>query len=232
MATRAKDRFLAVLSHELRTPLTPVVMAVRLLGRETDLSPRGQELIAMIERNVQVETRLIDELLDLTRIVNGKLHLRREPMSLHLALHAAAGVVSPDLQSREQTLTLHLDAKDDRVDGDFDRLQQAAWNLIKNASKFTPEGGSIAVTTSSNGTDVVVTVTDNGTGIEAEGLERIFDPFTQWGETDRTPSGLGLGLAITRSIIQDHGGHVVAASDGPGSGATFTVTLPLLEAIE
>ena len=227
-ASRAKDRFLAVLSHELRTPLTPVVMAVQTLSRRTDMPETAREALEMIRRNVKIESHLIDDLLDLTRISRGRLDIIAEPMDLHQAISGAVEICEPDLHAKNQTLTMQLRASQHRTRGDFNRLQQVVWNLLKNASKFTRPGGEIRLSTRNEQHRFFLVVSDNGIGIERHQLPTIFEAFNQGGGSiAREYGGLGLGLAISKAAVEAHGGTIVAASDGKNRGATFTVELPL-----
>ena len=234
-ANRAKDRFLAVLSHELRTPLTPVLTAVQMMERDTSLPTDVRESLSMIRRNVELEARLIDDLLDLNRVSHGKLQLQFGSPDVHEKLRSVAQICDSDARAKGVQFTLKTAAPHRHVRGDGARLQQVFWNLIKNAIKFTPEGGRVEVSTRCEacGEDaserLVVTVADTGVGIEPDVLPRIFDAFVQGdGSINRTFGGMGLGLAITRALVEAHGGTIAAASDGPGQGATFTVTLPLV----
>ena len=210
-AGRAKDHFLAVLSHELRTPLTPVLMSVDTLMLRSDLPAQVVEGLDMIQRNVTLEAQFIDELLDLTRISRGKFELSPEPMSLHEAIRLAAEVAAPDVKEKSQRLVCELDAENDHLTGDFKRLQQVFWNLLKNASKFTPERGGITVRSRNEPATpdapprIVVEVSDTGIGFEADAAERIFDAFTQANETiTQEFGGLGLGLAISKATVDAH----------------------------
>jgi two-component system CheB/CheR fusion protein len=179
-------------------------------------------------RNVQVEARLIDDLLDMSRIAHGKLELVREPLDLHETIRHAVQVALPDFEAKAQPVALRLSARRHELEGDDTRLQQVFWNLLKNASKFTPHKGRISIRTKSNGTVLTVTVSDGGIGIEPDALSRIFDPFAQADRAiTRKYGGLGLGLAISKAAVETHGGTLRAESDGPGQGATFIVTLPL-----
>ena len=228
-ANQAKDQFLAVLSHELRTPLTPVMMAVHLLARNPDLPESAYPSLETIQRNVQIEASFIDDLLDLTKIAHGKLEIVREPTDLHEAVRAAVEIAAGDLQGKNQTLAVALEAADSQVQGDATRLQQVFWNLLKNASKFTPKGGAIHVASRSEAGRVVVEVTDTGIGFDAEVATRIFDAFAQASvEVTRRFGGLGLGLAISKATVDAHEGVLTAHSSGPDQGAVFTVELPLL----
>ena len=227
-ASRAKDRFLAVLSHELRTPLTPVVMAVQTLSRHADMPETAREALEMIRRNVKIESHLIDDLLDLTRISRGRLDVIAEPMDLHQAISGAVEICESDLHAKNQMLTMRLRASEHRTRGDFNRLQQVVWNLLKNASKFTRPGGEIHLSTRSEQDRFFLVVSDNGIGIERHQLPTIFEAFNQGGESiAREYGGLGLGLAITKAAVEAHGGTIRAASAGKDQGAVFTVELPL-----
>ncbi len=227
-AGKAKDYFLAVLSHELRTPLTPVLLAVSMLERRRDLPPEVLKTLATIRRNVQLEARFVDEILDVTKIARGKLELLREPMDLHDAVARAVEVCLPDVDAKRQRLAVALDASDHRVDGDFPRLQQVVWNLLQNASKFRPEGGTIRVRSFNTPGRVAVEVSDAGIGIEPETLPEVFEPFNQSDRAiTRRFGGLGLGLAIAKATVMAHGGEITAASAGPSRGATFTFAVPL-----
>lgn len=230
-ASRAKDRFLAVLSHELRTPLTPVVMALQLLALRRDLPEPARETLEMIRRNVKIESHLIDDLLDLTRISRGRLEIVSEPMELHAAIRGAIEICESDIRGKNQQLTVALDATCTRTEGDFTRLQQVVWNLLKNASKFTRKGGAVRLASRSQGSQFFVAVSDNGIGIEPDVLPTIFDAFSQGGEwIAREYGGLGLGLAISKATVEAHGGMIRAESGGRGQGTTFTVELPLIHA--
>ena len=230
-AGKAKDHFLAVLSHELRTPLTPVIMGVHLLNRRRDLPDATREALAMIERNVQIEAHLIDDLLDLTRISRGKLEILSEPLDLHEAVRQAVEISAEDARQKQQELTVTLVASEHEVLGDAKRLQQVFWNLLKNASKFTPPGGAVRVVSRNEPGRIIVTVNDTGIGFEAEAESRIFDAFTQASqEVTRQFGGLGLGLAIAKASVEAHGGTLSARSSGHDLGAIFTVELPLSHA--
>ncbi len=227
-ASKAKDRFIAVLSHELRTPLTPVLATVADLQQRTDLPADVREDLATIRRNVELESRLIDDLLDLTRISQGKVMLRREPTNAHDLLRHGIAICREDIESKKLSLTVSLLAKHSQLSGDPARLQQVFWNLLKNAVKFTPEGGSIAVRTSDQDGQLKIDVQDSGFGIDADLLPRLFRAFEQGHlQITRQFGGLGLGLTISKALLDLHGGTITAASPGRGQGATFTVHLPL-----
>jgi CheY-like chemotaxis protein/nitrogen-specific signal transduction histidine kinase len=227
-ANRAKDQFIAVLSHELRTPLTPALVALSEMCGDKRLPQDAQDNLEMVRRNVELEARLIDDLLDLTRISKGKIDLRLATVDLHGLLRETQTVCDADLHAKAISATLHFDATQTHVRGDRARLQQIFWNLLKNAVKFTPTGGSIRISTE-NGPDgrLAVKIRDTGIGIEPTALPRIFNAFEQGDKLiGRQFGGLGLGLAITKALVESHGGAVTAASDGRGQGALFTVTLP------
>ncbi len=226
-ANRAKDQFLAVLSHELRTPLTPVLTTVQVLEEEPDLPDELRGWIEIIRNNVELEARLIDDLLDLTRITQGKLQLNVSTIDLHAVLKAVMDICRGDVAAKQISIDLDLAAEISHVQGDFARLQQVFWNLVKNSIKFTPEGGTIRVQSFNDDHGrVVVKVRDTGIGIDQDVLPRIFDAFEQGGRTiTRNFGGLGLGLAISKTLIDVHGGLIQAASDGRDRGATFTVEL-------
>jgi signal transduction histidine kinase len=227
-ATRAKDQFIAVLSHELRTPLTPVLMATAALTRRRDLPDPVRDALAMIRRNVELEAHLVNDLLDVTRIERGKLELNRVPMPLHGAIEAAIEISRPDIEAKQQRLAVHLQAREQRVLGDRERLEQAVWNLLKNASKFTPRQGEIRIETYDAEGSVMLRISDTGIGIEPQSMHLIFEPFVQSDRSiTRAYGGLGLGLAIAKASICGHGGDIQALSAGPGLGSTFLVRLPV-----
>ncbi len=226
-ASRAKGDFLATLSHELRTPLTPVLLTVSLLENHPALADELREDVATIRRNVELESRLISDLLDLTRIERGKLQLDERDVDLHLVVRAAADICQREASAK---LSQELTAKRHTVDGDATRLQQVFWNLINNAIKFTPRHGTITVR-SANTDDgrVRVEVSDTGAGIDPDVLPRLFNAFEQGeGRAARQQAGLGLGLAISKKLAEAHGGTISVASEGRGRGATFAVELPVV----
>ena len=259
-ANRAKDQFLAVLSHELRTPLTAVLMSVSAMEQEQDIPARSRELFSIIKRNVDLEARLIDDLLDITRITRGKLELRKEVVDLHQQIREAVNTCcGSEIEQKQIIVSIHTDAQRHHVFGDPARLQQVLWNLIKNAVKFTPELGRIDIRTSNQegsgfavhgkekapsaavvnpepraanrSPSIVIEVTDTGIGIEPEALPKIFNAFEQADrKITREFGGLGLGLAICRALVEMHGGTIRARSTGRNQGATFVVELPLAPA--
>ena len=235
-ANRRKDQFLAVLSHELRTPLTPVLARLELMKREPNLSNAFKSGLQMIRRNVELEARLIDDLLDLTRLARGQLKLRIETIDAHDKILAALEIYQGEITARSQTIILQLDAVNHHVNADAVRLQQIFWNMLGNAVKYTPEGGRIEIHTSVesvNGSPSILQVRfrDDGIGMEADMMHRLFDPFEQGEQTlTRRFGGLGIGLSISRTLVEMQGGTISAASDGKGRGSTFTVSLPAVPA--
>jgi two-component system CheB/CheR fusion protein len=226
-ASHAKDRFLAILSHELRTPLTPVVLALHALERSSDLPAAARSTLDLIRRNVTAELHLIDDLLDVTRISSGKLELVSDETDMHQVIRAAADVCEADFAAKRQRLDVRLGALRHVVRGDGPRLQQVVWNLLKNASKFTPAGGAIRLETQSTDDRFLLAVADTGIGIEPLSLPVIFDAFAQEGEWVTSEfGGLGLGLAIAKATIEAHHGSLSASSGGRNQGATFTIELP------
>lgn len=227
-ANSAKDRFLAVLSHELRTPLTPVLAIVQMLHEDSDVSDETRTWLDTIQRNIQLEARLIDDLLDLTRISNGKVQIAKKKIALHNVVSDAIGTCQQDVHRKKLRLDVKFGTMNDWTEGDPARLQQVFWNLLKNAVKFTPEGGVVKVHTMIEGDNVVCSIRDTGIGIPPENLPRVFEPFDQ-GEESITKQfgGLGLGLAISRALVEQHGGTISARSEGRGHGAEFRVSLPL-----
>ena len=229
-ANKAKDQFLAALSHELRTPLSPVLMMSTAMELDPALPAEIREQAAIIRRNAELEARLIDDLLDHSRIRHGKLTLVRAPVDLHALLSETEEIVRSEGTSKRVAIVFEKNADDCCVMGDAARLQQVFWNIIKNGVKFTPSGGEIRVATSNLDGQIIVRVTDTGIGIAPEALPKIFQAFEQGTLATGSFGGLGLGLAITRAIVQMHGGRIVAESDGPGRGANFSVALQTIQA--
>ncbi len=226
-ANATKDRFLANLSHELRTPLTPIVASVHRLQQRDDLPPGVSDSLAMIGRNAELEARLIDDLLDLTRIARGKLDLHREPLDYHEILATVVQSSRSELLQKGLEMETHFDAPEHFGSADGGRLQQVFWNLIRNAIKFTPAGGRVTVSSDNPEPGRFrVSIRDTGKGISAELLRRIFEPFVQGDSTAvRAGAGLGLGLSIAKTLVDQHGGRIAATSDGEGRGACFEVRL-------
>jgi len=228
-ASLAMDHFLAVLSHELRTPLTPVLTSLAMLEDRGGFDEAVRERLDMIRRNVELEARLIDDLLDVTRIARGKIELDRKPVLLCDVIRHAVEVVQPDLEARRLHFGVDVAEKSLVVEADATRLQQVFWNLLRNAIKFTSRGGCVGVRCCRDGGgQVVVDVSDSGEGIEPEELPHVFDAFTQAQRSLRRQfGGLGLGLTISKALVEMHGGRIEALSEGRGKGATFRVHLPL-----
>lgn len=230
-ANRIKDEFLAVLSHELRSPLNPILGWARLLQtRQYDATTLNRAL-EIIERNAKVQAQLIEDLLDVSRILRGKLNLKKCPVNLSTIVEAAIETVRLAAQAKGVEINVTGESDDGKVLGDPDRLQQVVWNLLSNAVKFTPGGGKIEVELKQVDTQLQITVNDNGEGIPPEFLPFVFDYFRQADSSiTRSTKGLGLGLAIVRHLVELHGGTVTAASQGTQQGATFIVRLPMMSA--
>jgi HAMP domain-containing protein/signal transduction histidine kinase/CheY-like chemotaxis protein len=227
----AKDQFLAMLSHELRTPLTPVLASAVALESEEGLPENVQDSLQMIRRNVELEARLIDDLLDLTRISKGKVQLNFEIVDAHTLLQNALEICKADIEQKHLRLRLDLDAEKVHLRADPARLQQIFWNLINNAVKFTPGDGQIRISTSNSpGGQLHIEVVDTGVGIDPESLPKIFDAFEQGGIPQL--GGLGLGLAISKTLVEAHHGTITAASAGRNKGAKFTLTFSTCEKAE
>ena len=233
-ANRTKDHFLAMLSHELRTPLTPVVSALESLEAEPAETEDTKAALAMIRRNVELETQLIDDLLDFTRIARDKMQLRFAPVDANLALSNVAEICRVEAKAKRLHVHLNLWANRHHVTADAAKFQQIIWNILKNAIKFTPEDGEIVVSSSNPSPEVLtISVRDTGIGMEPEVMERIFDPFEQGNRSfERRFGGLGLGLAISKSLAQAHGGMLTVQSDGRNRGSTFTLTMQTLPPTE
>jgi signal transduction histidine kinase/ActR/RegA family two-component response regulator len=225
---RMKDEFLATLSHELRTPLNAILGWSGLLMRGELEEGEVREGVTIIERNARAQVRLIEDLLDMSRIISGKMRLDVQPVDLHEVVAAAVQTVLPAASAKGIRVQRVLDPRAGPVTGDPARLQQVSWNLLANAVKFTPRGGAVQLTLERVNSHVELSVADNGPGIAPEFLPFVFEPFRQAdASTTRQHGGLGLGLAICRRIAELHGGTIRAQSPGLGQGATFTVSLPL-----
>jgi signal transduction histidine kinase len=224
-ANKAKDRFLAMLSHELRTPLTPILFASTILSQDSTVPQHIREELKIIARNVELEARLIDDLLDLTQITQGKLNLTFQSADAHDLLHAALEICSSEISAKKLTVQFDLEAVGQCVRADVIRLQQVFWNLIKNAVKFTPREGRITLRSSNPQSGWFrLEVIDSGIGIAPDVLPRIYDPFEQAGSAGG--GGLGLGLTISKAIVELHQGRILASSAGVGRGAMFVIELP------
>jgi len=226
-SNRTKDEFLATISHELRTPLSSIVGWSRLMSTGTLPPERQRHGLDVIRRNADAQARLVEDLLDVSRITSGKLRLDVKPVPLATVIAAVLDSVRPALDAKKIRLETHIDSEDIAALGDESRIQQVIWNLLSNATKFTPANGRIFVGLRRVASEVEIVVSDSGEGIEAEFLPYVFDRFRQAdGGISRLRGGLGLGLAISRHLVELHGGTIVVASDGPGCGSTFTVRLP------
>src|SRR5437773_1429787 len=233
-ANRTKDQFLAMLSHELRTPLTPVISALEAIETEPGQTEDTREALAMIRRNVELETQLIDDLLDFTRIAKDKLQLRFAPVDAHLAISNVVEICRAEVDSKKLHVHLNLRANSHNVAADAAKFQQIIWNLLKNAIKFTPEEGEIAISSLNPSPEVLtISMRDTGIGMDPEVMQRIFDPFEQGNRSlERRFGGLGLGLAISKSLAQAHGGTLTAKSDGRDRGSTFLLSMQTISPAE
>ncbi|HUG36698.1 MAG TPA: ATP-binding protein [Candidatus Limnocylindrales bacterium] len=228
-ANRLKDQFLATLSHELRTPLNAIVGWTTLLIQGNLAPDAAERAVAVIDRNARAQTKLIEDVLDVSRIVSGKLRLNARALDLPGVVKAAAESVGHAAAAKRIRLKLVLEAGTGLVSGDPDRLQQVVWNLLSNAIKFTPAGGTVTAHVAQNESNVSLVVRDDGAGIAPGFLPHVFDRFRQAdATTTRAHGGLGLGLSIVRHLVELHGGTVRAESEGPGRGSTFTVALPMI----
>lgn len=227
-ASRLKDEFVAMVSHELRTPLTPIMGAVHML-RSTSADPAlVRRATDMIERNVRTQLQIIEDLLDISRIVSGKLRLRLSHVDLSAVVDAAVSTIRPAAEAKQIQLEANLQPVPGVLLGDSDRVQQIVWNLLSNAVKFTPALGKIQIEVRSNDGEAEISVSDTGIGIPREFLPHVFDRFRQADSSStRSHGGLGLGLSIVRQLVELHGGTVMAESGGKGQGASFFVRLPL-----
>lgn len=227
-ASAAKDDFLAEVSHELRTPLTPALMAATVLEKDPGLPESARSDISLIRRNIELEARLIDDLLDLTLITRGKLTLQTAEINVHVSLNRAIEACQAEARQKRQTLQIELGAVRTQVLGDAVRVQQICWNVLRNAVKFTPERGTITIATGNDEEQIWIRVTDTGIGFTPDEGRRLFEAFGQGGRHHvRRYGGLGLGLAISRSIMDAHGGSIEGTSAGPNRGAQFTLRFPL-----
>ena len=227
-ASRLKDDFLATVSHELRTPLNAILGWSRMLRTNRFDAETAAQALETIERNAKAQAQLIEDLLDVSRIITGKLRLDIRPVEPVAVINAAIDAVRPAADAKHVRIETVLDPWAGIVSGDPDRLQQVLWNLLSNAIKFTPKDGSVQIRLERVNSHIEITVSDTGQGIAPEFLPFVFDRFRQADSTlTRAHGGLGLGLAIVRHLVEMHGGTVRAESEGENRGATFTVTLPL-----
>ena len=230
-ANRLKDDFLATVSHELRTPLTAILGWVRMLRDGSLDDETAERALAAVERNAQSQAQLVEDLLDISRIVSGKMRLDMRTLDPSSVIHAAIEAVKPAAQTKGIRLQLSIDPNAGPVAGDFERLQQVVWNLLSNAVKFTPSGGRVEVCLERSDSTAELTVRDDGRGINSKFLPFVFDRFKQADSSiTRAYGGMGVGLSIVKSITEMHGGTVRASSEGEGHGASFTVSLPLASA--
>jgi signal transduction histidine kinase len=231
-ANTAKDSFLAALSHELRTPLNPVLLLASEGAEDPNLPQRARADFATIRDNIELEARLIDDLLDLNRIAHGKLALHKKEIECHDVLDNAIAIVEPEIRRKKISLTLNLEKKPCPLSADRTRLQQVFWNVLSNAVKFTPEKGKITIATAvaPDRKQCSITVTDSGIGMTEAEIRKIFDAFAQGEHAVASGphkfGGLGLGLSISKMLVKMHEGSIFAQSDGAGHGATFTIQLP------
>ncbi len=227
-ADRRKDEFLAILAHELRNPLAPIRNAVQLLRLDGDQSATREQAFSMMERQLGQMVRLVDDLMDVSRITQNKLVLRKERVELAAVLRSAVESARPLIEANGHELVVTLPPQPVYLDGDLTRLAQVFANLLNNAAKYTEPGGRIRLTGEVDGNEVVVKVRDNGVGIPPDMLPRVFEMFTQVDRSlERSQGGLGIGLSLVRGLVQMHGGTIAVCSDGPGRGSEFTVRLPV-----
>lgn len=227
-ANRLKDEFLTTVSHELRTPLTSIMGWVRMLRAQALDEESAKKALETIDRNARAQAQLIEDLLDISRIVSGKMHLEFEPLQPWVVVNASIDAVKPMAEAKNIRLQMVIDSNVGTINADYQRLQQVIWNLLSNAVKFTPPDGAIRVQVEKVDSNVEITVSDNGKGIKREFLPHIFERFTQAdSSTTRVYGGMGIGLAIVKSIVEFHGGSVRVESEGEGKGATFTVSIPV-----
>ena len=227
-ANRIKDEFIATLSHELRTPLTPIMGWAQLLKERTTTTSTLQRGLEVIERSARSQARLIDDLLDMSRIVTGKIQVKMQTVELQPIVRAALEAVLPAADAKGVRIEIDAPSSPIQLTADPNRLQQVLWNLLSNAIKFTPSGGLVSILLERIGTELRIVVRDSGEGIDPEFMPHVFDRFSQADSTNvRTHGGLGVGLAIVRYLVELHGGLVTAESPGKGRGSTFTVILPV-----
>jgi PAS domain S-box-containing protein len=230
LADRQKDEFLAMLSHELRNPLAPIRNAGEVLARTRSENPNARAATDIVRRQVEILTRLVDDLLDVSRVTQGRIELKRQPVELADVIAQALEIVDPLIKERQHTVSITTYGKL-RVNGDLARLVQCVTNILTNAAKYTDPNGNIGITYRAHGPNAVLTVSDTGIGMRSELLPRVFDLFVQSDRTlDRAQGGLGIGLAIVKRLIEMHGGTVSARSAGLGLGSTFEIRLPLITA--
>lgn len=231
-ANKAKDDFIATLSHELRTPMTAILGWVQLLRYTDNNEEYVSAAIEMIENSTRVQARIIEDLMDVSRIIAGKLHLEFGAIELEPLVRAAEQNFAATLQERNLTYETDIESEPLSVWGDGTRLQQVVWNLLSNAIKFTPDGGKVSLSLRRDGDRAIIRVSDTGAGISPDFIDHVFERFRQAGDQSHHTAGLGLGLAIVRHLVEGHNGTVEVESEGLGKGATFTVSLPLSAVVE
>ncbi|HEY5892538.1 MAG TPA: PAS domain S-box protein [Chthoniobacterales bacterium] len=225
-ANASKDRFLAMLSHELRTPLTPALATASVLEADSSLPPSIREDMTIIRRSIEAEAKLIDDLLDLSRMKSGKFSLQKESVDLHEIIRRACDICNLQIAEKGIHLVCDLDPETKPIFADPARLQQVFWNILQNAAKFTPPGGEISIKSFGGNGRRRVEIRDTGAGIEPDFLCRLFMPFEQGNPVAGHSSGLGLGLAISKALVELHGGTICADSPGPGKGSLFVIEIP------
>ena len=229
VASRMKDEFLATISHELRTPLTAIMGWVRMLRSGLLSQDRVEQALEVIDRNVRSQAQLIEDLLDISRITMGKLRLDVRPVQPATVINAAVDALRFAAEARDIRIQTVLDSHAGPVAGDFERLQQVVWNLLSNAIKFTPKNGRVQMVLERVNSHIEIRISDNGRGIKPDFLPFIFERFSQAETgTTRLQGGLGMGLAISKAIVELHGGNITAFSEGEGKGSTFTVSIPVM----
>lgn len=228
-ANRAKDQFLAILSHELRTPLNPALLLASDGAHNNELPSQVRKDFDMICQNIETEARLIDDLLDLTRIASGKLTLSRNPVDVHKILQDVVSIIDIEIARKNIFLKLQFKADRHEILGDPVRLKQIFWNVLKNAVKFTAATGQITVETETANGKLIVRISDTGIGMDADEIRTVFDKFSQGAHG---MGGLGLGLAISRKLVKLHSGAIHASSLGKGKGAVFSIVFPLTKRAE
>ncbi|MEX0824576.1 MAG: ATP-binding protein, partial [Pirellulaceae bacterium] len=229
-ADRRKDEFLAMLAHELRNPLTPIRTGLDLLAMEEDVGNR--ESVGLMQQQIEHVVRLVDDLLDVSRIIRGRIDLHRSPTLLSSIIHRSVETMRPLAESHQQELVVSVPDDPIYIDADSVRVVQVIENLLHNATKYTNVGGRIELVVEQQGSAATITIRDTGTGIDAELLPRVFELFSQSDRSlDRAEGGLGIGLTLVKQLVEMHGGTVSAQSDGAGCGSTFTIRLPIVEAV-
>ncbi|HEX3624167.1 MAG TPA: HAMP domain-containing sensor histidine kinase [Verrucomicrobiae bacterium] len=228
-ANRAKDQFLAILSHELRTPLNPALLLASDGAHNHQLPSQVREDFDEICKNIEIEARLIDDLLDLTRIASGKLTLNRDPVDVHKILQDVVAIIDKEIAQKHIFLDLHFKAERHEILGDPVRLKQIFWNVLKNSVKFTATDGQITVESEAANHKLVVKISDTGIGMNADEIRTVFDKYSQG---THGMGGLGLGLAISRKLVKLHSGSIHADSLGKGKGAVFSIIFPLIKSAE